>query len=91
MTRLIYPFLEHLLEQMGLCNDMPLRRPIEWPDGLDVVKLERQAARIPEDRIETFVDGEEDEVLALARELDVEALHAFLNEAFDGAYSRLFD
>lgn len=80
----MYARLTKALQIMALDNGMSTK-PLhdwEWPDNAN--DLEAIAQVLTDGELETLVAGEEIEQRAIVVENNADALHGFLNNAFDG-------
>lgn len=82
--------LARLLGLMGAYNGMTAVE--KWPTHKDLnySKLDKQAALLTREEAETFVDGENTETEQIVLKYQIQALHNFLNSAFNGYLNRFF-
>jgi hypothetical protein len=83
-------FIE-LVEELGGCNDMPMK-PLNKIDfgPLNIDMLDSQSARLSGDEISIFLDGEVDEVAEITERLGIDELDSILNRVFDGDLHDVF-
>ena len=79
--------LFEVTQEMCACNGMGIKSFESWPPlidwGYDIELLEEQAAKIPDEVVGDFVDGEESEVFALMEKYKVHDLDFFLDDVFN--------
>lgn len=99
-----FPCLMELLEEIALDNNMDLKSDPSWPRYS--AELELQAQRLnsiglsnpelfdPEMQYDNeygiMAAGEHRDQIALVESKHIKKLHQFLNEAFDGRYTKRF-
>lgn len=83
-----YPTLHRLLMAICFDNDMSMAPILDWPP--ECVSLEAKAKYLTLDDLELLATGEATEVAELVERMNIGDLNDFLNEAFDGKYSKNF-
>jgi hypothetical protein len=81
-----------LLTEIGFDNGMAMYRPDKWmwPIDIDLNQLEQDALRLPANMVAQFACGEHEMNMRLVKEYQLQALHDFLEESFQGVYSSCF-
>ena len=87
-TAIFAPLLK-VIRELARCNDLFIKDIWEWPDdiGFNLESLNKQAERLNDDEIQTFVDGDAFCAKQITDKHGIIELHKFLNAVFDGHLS----